>query len=111
LKSLQNHDTPCSDAYCHDSSILLAALSDVGFSPQSTRRYRRDDPPVCALLPVKAVTGMAALGVPYNRRLSLSLCLSLSFFFILLFIDCMLKLFKVESETLIKLEETYVILS
>jgi hypothetical protein len=70
-------DNLVSAIICHGPPPPLATLSDVGFSPQSTFHYRRSHPPVCALLPVKAVTEMTALEKP-----SLSLPLSLIFFYL-----------------------------
>ncbi|PNX70046.1 hypothetical protein L195_g064702, partial [Trifolium pratense] len=42
----------------------VVTLSDVVDSLQSIPRYQPNSPPVCALLPVKAVTGIAALSLP-----------------------------------------------
>ncbi|PNX55036.1 hypothetical protein L195_g048660, partial [Trifolium pratense] len=49
---------------CHSFFLPLGALSDVESSPQSILRYLLTLPPVCALLPVKAVTDTAALRKP-----------------------------------------------
>ncbi|MCI32780.1 hypothetical protein A2U01_0053994, partial [Trifolium medium] len=41
--------------------LAESPLSVVDVSPQSNLRYPHDHPPVSALLPVKAMTGVAAL--------------------------------------------------
>ncbi|GAU29679.1 hypothetical protein TSUD_53310 [Trifolium subterraneum] len=59
-----SHDIAASASTCHDLHLPPLTLSDVDFSPQSNLRYPLALSPVSALLPVKAVTGTAALVLP-----------------------------------------------
>ncbi|PNX64141.1 hypothetical protein L195_g061972, partial [Trifolium pratense] len=58
------YDIDGSAHLCRSFYPPLAALSDVDNSPQSNLDYLLILPPVCALLPVKAVTDTAALRKP-----------------------------------------------